>query len=108
MPDTTITYPTGPGGMSAKWRDYAFLLRQVIDDLGATMGECLPGEPDWCGEDYANHCMSYLAALQARAEFGLRHLHHGDPASKRVAENLLTHWREQFAEEDHEEDRGSH
>jgi len=89
--------PTGRGGMSKSWRDFALDLRQALDLVHKPMDRCLPGEPEDCSHDYAEHCMSYLAALQAYAELGLQHLDHGDPASIRMAGRLVEHWRKVFA-----------
>jgi hypothetical protein len=100
-------YPTGPDGLSAAWRDYALHLRTVLDQVGVPLPECLPGETHDCGHDYAQHCVNYAAALQAKAEDGLTHLHHGDPAGERVAVKLLEHWRGVFAAESHPQGPGT-
>lgn len=90
-------YPTGPGGMSTPWRHYALHLRTVLGQVGVELTQCLPGETQACGHDYAAHCLNYLAALQAKAEAGLEHLHHGDLAGEHAARKLLDHWRGIFA-----------
>lgn len=59
----------------------------------------MPGEPEDCGHDVPHHALGYAAALQAKAEYGLRHLHHGDPHGERLAAELLEHWRTQFRDE---------
>ena len=95
----TGEYPTGPDGMSAAWRDYALHLRIVLDQVGVQLTECLPGETDACGYDYAKHCVNYAAALQAKAEHGLKHMYHDDPAGEHAVGKLLDHWRGVFAAE---------
>ena len=82
--------------MSLTWQQYAEHLRNVCEQIGVTHPRCLPGEPDDCGHGYPDHCMSYLASLQAKAEDGLEHMHHGQTAGELQAERLLNHWRDQF------------
>jgi len=91
---TTTTPPAD--GMSDSWRDHALLLRGVLKKLGAPMRGCLPGDEDDCGSSWAEHALSYWAAIQARAEYGLRHMHHGEPGGERLAGQLVGHWREEF------------
>lgn len=86
--------PTGPGGMSKAWRDFALDLREALTLVQQPTDPCLPGEPAACGHDYAEHCLSYMAQLQAYGEIGLDHLHHGDPAIADLAAELLAYWRE--------------
>lgn len=97
---TTNDFPTGPGGMSAEWREFALKLRDMAAELGAPLDECMPGEEQSCGHDYGHHALSYMAALQARAEYGLRHLHHGDPGGEAMGAKLLEFWREAFKRDD--------
>lgn len=96
---TPDALPVGSGGMSEEWRDYALHLRNVLEQLGAGLAPCLPGEANPCGGDYAHHCLSYLAALQARAEFGIRHLAHGDAESEFEVAQALDFWRAEFEKE---------
>lgn len=84
---------TAQGGMSTAWRDYALHLRAILEQVGVPHPDCLPGEPHACGQDYAAHCVNYLASLVAKAENGLWHTHHGDPAGQRLADHLVEHWR---------------
>lgn len=96
----TTTPPRGSGGMSPAWRELALRLRGVLAELGPQQPPCLPGEEQACGRNYAQHCINYMAALQAHAEYGLRHLCHDDPAVQKMADALLEYWREVFADDD--------
>lgn len=87
--------------MSDAWREYALHLREVLDLLlPAPVQRCLPFEELACGQDYAHHCLSYMAALNARSAFGLAHLTHGDPAAVVAAEKLVDYWADQFEAEE--------
>lgn len=81
------------------WRDYALHIRGVLEHVGVDVPACMPGEPEECGYDLPHHALGYAAALQAKAEHGLYHLHHGDPEGSRLAAELLAHWRGQFRAE---------
>lgn len=82
------------------WQDYALHMRKVLSDIGVEMDPCGPGEPQDCGQPFAAHALSYAAALVAKAERGLWHMHHGDPAAQEFAEEMLEHWRAEFARTD--------
>ncbi|MFC5253562.1 hypothetical protein [Streptomyces nigrescens] len=84
-------------GMSRAWMDYALQLREVLKECGVATRPCLPDERDDCGQDYAHHCMSYLAALKAKADNALWHMHHGQPGGERLAKDLYEHWERTFA-----------
>lgn len=84
-------------GMSPAWRELALKLRRVLEAADLTIDDCLPGEPGYCGADYANHCLSYGAAIMAYGQETLQHLHHGDPAIEAGADKLAAHWRQMFA-----------
>lgn len=90
-------------GNSTAWRDYALHLRGVLDDLGVEVLPCGPGEVQDCGNDFAHHCISYTAAIKAKAEYGLRHLHHGDPAGEHFGEQQYEYWLDTFLAEDSHE-----
>ncbi|MFC1428513.1 hypothetical protein ACEZCY_35665 [Streptacidiphilus sp. N1-12] len=85
--------------MTKAWQEYAVDLRALLGQAGVATPNCLPGEPDDCGADFAHHCMGYLAALKAKADHALTHMHHGDPAGERAATKLYDHWSAQFAAE---------
>lgn len=87
-------------GNGPAWRELALDLRAALHHAGVYVEPCGPGEPQDCGGTFAHHCYSYMAALQAKAESGLRHLHHGDPAGIELAQHQLEHWRAVFAAED--------
>jgi hypothetical protein len=86
------TFTTDPL-MAAAWREYALHLREVVRQCGMDTPLCLPGEVGDCGNDYAHHCLGYLAMLKARAEDGLWHLHHGLGGGAVMAEHLYERWR---------------
>lgn len=90
------------------WQKYAEHLRNILELCGVGCGQCLPGEPEECGHSYADHCVSYLAALQAKAEDGLEHMHHGDAAGEQTAEKLVNHWRDVFTAANQCTDRAAH
>lgn len=81
------------------WTQLAELLRTVLEQLGVVVDLCLPGEPKSCGHDATAHCVSYLAALQAKAEDSLRAIAEGDPDAQGEINTVLDWWREQFAED---------
>ncbi|MBB3665920.1 hypothetical protein FB384_004879 [Prauserella sediminis] len=91
---------TSNNGESDIWRELALQLRTTLSHMGVDMDPCGPGEPYDCGESFGMHCLSYLAAIQARAENHIQHIHHGDPDGVEQANRLLDHWRSVFAEED--------
>lgn len=92
--DTTTT--TEDHGMSEEWQEFAAHLRRLLQMLGVEVAICEPGEPDWCGENYATHCVSYLTALKARCEFALEDLLGLDPRGWDLAHQQLDQWRETF------------
>lgn len=84
--------------MRTTWREYALHLRNVLKEINVPVTPCLPGESEECGHSDWHHCVSYLAALQARAEDGIWHMHHDDPGPKQLAEELLEFWRGRLAD----------
>lgn len=82
------------------WRELALRWRETLAELGAPMSECLPGEDDDCGQSFAQHALSYAAALQARGEYLIHHITHGDPSSDTYAQTLVQYWRDEFADPD--------
>lgn len=78
------------------WREYALHLRAALDELGVELPSCMPDEVDECGHDTPHHALSYAAALQAKAEHAVWHLHHGDAHGQQAAQHLVQHWRREF------------
>ena len=91
-------------GMSPAWRELALKLRAGLEGF-VDVTKCLPGEPEFCGADYAHHCISYGAAIKAYGEETLKHLHHGDPTIKGAADALVDHWGQTFASQGENCDR---
>jgi hypothetical protein len=83
--------------MSPSWRALALKLRGVIEAADIQVDPCLPGEDNYCGADYAHHCLSYGAAIVAFGNDMLQHLHHDDPGIKAGAHALVDHWAQLFA-----------
>lgn len=95
--DPTMTETIPAPGMSEAWRRYALDLREVAAKFGIGQPPCMPDEAEACGADYAQHAMNFLAAIQARAENGLWHLHHDQhPGTMDWINRLLEHWRADF------------
>ncbi|MFD5415237.1 hypothetical protein [Streptomyces nojiriensis] len=88
------------GGTSAAWKHYAEYLRSLLEECGQSVRPCLPGEKDDCGDDYAQHSLSYLAAIKAKADVGLWHVHHGQPDGEHMANQLYEKFRKRFEEEE--------
>lgn len=88
---------TSENGMSPSWRGLALKLREQLKGLDIAVTQCLAGEPDFCGADYAHHAISYAAAIKAYGEETLKHLHHGDPGIERAVDALVDHWGKLFA-----------
>jgi hypothetical protein len=70
MSDYDKTLP----GNSDVWRQNAERYRRVLAELGHGAPACFPGEAEDCGGSYAEHVLGFLAAIKARAQFGLNHL----------------------------------
>lgn len=89
---------------SDTWIEYAQDLRETLEDWGVTIPRCLPGEPGACPGSAAEHVLSYLAAIKARAEFAIREMGHGSHAAPpQHAEALYQQWLDRFiAEQDAE------
>jgi hypothetical protein len=64
------------------WKDLAEELRQALHLLHFDVPQCLPGEPEACGGNFAEHALSYLAALRARVDNEIEHL--GESAQSHV------------------------
>lgn len=94
-----MTSSNDPGNSTA-WHQLALDLREALDKMSVPVDPCGPGEADDCGNSFATHCVSYFAAIQAKAEHGLRHMHHGDPEGAALAQQQVEHWRAVFAGED--------
>lgn len=96
MTDLPTDAMMSENGMSPAWRELALKLRAGLEGF-VEVTKCLPGEPGFCGADYAHHCISYGAAIKAYGDETLKHLHHGDPDIKAAAESLVDHWGRTFA-----------
>ncbi|MFI6689913.1 hypothetical protein [Streptomyces sp. NPDC050485] len=83
--------------MTKAWEDYALHLREVLRQCAIDTPVCLPGEVRDCGNDYAHHCVGYLAMLRARAEDGLWHIDHGQGDGRAMAEHIYGRWRAELA-----------
>jgi hypothetical protein len=88
---------TTENGMSPSWRELALKLRGVLEAAYIKVDDCLPGEPGYCGADYAHHALSYAAAITAFGQETLQHLHHDDPKIKAGTDGLVEHWQTLFA-----------
>ena len=60
-----------------KWKPLAERSREAFALLGWTIPPCLPGEPEACGGDFAQHTLGNLAALKAVVEDRIAHLGEG-------------------------------
>lgn len=57
-----------------KWQPVAESTRQALELLGWGMPRCLPGEPEACGGNYAEHAAANLGVLKAVVEERITHL----------------------------------
>jgi hypothetical protein len=57
-----------------KWQPVAQSTRQALGLLGYGVPDCLPGEPQACGGNFAEHAMGNLAALRALVDHRIAHL----------------------------------
>lgn len=80
-------------GNGYEWQQVAGHLHAVLGSAGVDMPLCGPKTPGDCGHTWAEHALSYAAALQAWAESNIEHIHHGEPAVLDRAALLLEHWR---------------
>jgi hypothetical protein len=92
-------------GMSPQWRALAVKLRDGLTGLGIKTVKCMPGEADFCGADYAHHCLSYAAAIHAYGAEAVKHLHHDEPATMLACQELTEHWTRMFASQGEHCDR---
>jgi hypothetical protein len=63
-----------PDPAATGWRALAVDTRAALELLGYGVPRCLPGEPEACGGDDAEHALAHLAALAAVVDFRLGHL----------------------------------
>ncbi|HEV8653307.1 MAG TPA: hypothetical protein VG276_28910 [Actinomycetes bacterium] len=66
-----------PADDYAAWKPLAEATRQALDLLGYGTPRCLPGEPEACGGNFAEHALGHLAALKAVVEHRIAHLGEG-------------------------------
>jgi hypothetical protein len=67
-----------------KWQPVAECTREALGLLGYGIPDCLPGEPEACGGNFAEHAMAHLAALRAVVDHRISHL--GTDAQPLVAQ----------------------
>lgn len=57
------------------WMHTAIATRDALEAMGyVIMLKCLPGEPDFCGANFAEHTAEHLAAIKAVADHQLGHM----------------------------------
>lgn len=57
-----------------QWKPLAERTREALGLLGYKVPACLPGEPEACGGNFAEHAAAYLAALKAVIEVRIGHV----------------------------------
>ncbi len=79
-----------PDDIYPAWKPLANRTREALELLNFGMPRCLPGEPEACGGNFAEHALGHLAALKAVVEYHIGHLGEGSaPMVEEIYTNTL-------------------